>query len=102
MMTNYIFINLREMQKITIELNEENNLACTPISPYLTNDTLVIQEDFLPKEFNDIFAKWQKQNVVNDLGPQYAVASICVKKRSNIYGRYAEGHGDEKAETKRN
>ena len=47
------------MQKITIDLNDESNLAFTSISPYLTNDTLFIEKDFLPKEFNDFFAKWQ-------------------------------------------
>ena len=57
------------MQKITIELNDESNLAFTHISPYLTNDTLLIEKDFLPKDFNDSFAKWQWKNVVNDLGP---------------------------------
>ena len=57
MLQTYIFINLTEMQKITIELNDESNLASTSVSPYLTNDTLFIEEDFLPKEFNDFFCK---------------------------------------------
>ena len=88
------------MQKITIELNDESNLAF--ISPYLTNDTLFIEKDFLPKEFNDFFTKWQWKNVVNDLGPEYALVFIWAINQSNTYNRYVGDHGEGKADTKHN
>lgn len=49
----------REKQRMKINLKNEGNLMCVSISPHLTSDTLFIKGDFLPKEFNDFFAKWQ-------------------------------------------
>ena len=89
------------MQKITTELNDESTFPCVSISPYLTHDTLFIEEDFLPKEFNDFFAKWQKKNVVNDLGP-YRIPDIYIFHQFNTYLYYVRDHGEEKVETKNN
>ena len=48
-----------EKQRMKINLKNEGYLVCVSISPHLTSDTLFIKEDFLPKELNDFFAKWQ-------------------------------------------
>ena len=40
---------------MTIDLNDKSNLVCVSISPQLTNDTLLIKEDFSPEELSDFF-----------------------------------------------
>ena len=58
MMTKLYFHKPERNVENPTELNNEINLSRPSISPNLTNDTLFIQADFLPKEFNDFFAKW--------------------------------------------
>lgn len=59
MMTKLYFHKPERNVENQTELNNEINLSRPPISLNLTNDTLFIQVDFLPKEFNDFFAKRQ-------------------------------------------
>lgn len=59
MMTKLYFHKPERNVENQTELNNEINLSRPSISLNLTNDTLFIQADFLPKEFNDFFAKRQ-------------------------------------------